>query len=56
MWNEEMSVCYNLQTISVVHRIIGNEKELGCNKDKERGETERGPENSFESGSGGSGR
>jgi len=56
MWDEEMAVGNHLQTVGVVHRIVGNEEQLGGNKDKERGEAQRDPKNHLESGTSGSWR
>ena len=50
MRDEEMAVGDDLQTVGVVHGVIGDEKNFRGNEDKERGETKGNPENSFKSG------
>lgn len=55
MRDEEMTVGDDLQTVGVVHRIVGDEEQFRGNEDKEHGETKRDPENRLESGTGGAG-
>jgi hypothetical protein len=50
MRNEEMAVCDDLQTVSVVHGVIGDEKNFRSDEDKKRSETKKNPENDFKSG------
>src|ERR1700722_1081040 len=56
MRDEEMAVSDDLQTVSVVHRVVGDEEQLRGNEDKERGDAKRDPENRLESGAGGARR
>jgi hypothetical protein len=55
MWDEEMAVGNHLQTIRVIHRVIGDEKDLGRDEYEERRDTKKDPETHFESGTAGSG-
>ncbi len=50
MGDEEMAVGDDLQTVGVVHGVIGDEKNFRSDEDKERGETKGDPENRVESG------
>jgi len=50
MGDEEIAVGDDLQTVGVVHAVIGDEQSFGSDADKERSETKRGPEHGFESG------
>ena len=50
-----MAVGDNLQTVGVIHRVIGDEKSFRCDEDKERSETQGNPEKGFESGTSGTG-
>jgi hypothetical protein len=54
MRDEKMAVGDNLQTVGVIHGIVGDEKNFRSDEDKERCETNRDPKNDFESGSDGS--
>jgi hypothetical protein len=56
MGNEECSVGDDLQTVSVVHRVIGGEKNFRRNEDKERSNTKKDPKNRFKSGTSRAGR
>ena len=37
--NQEAAVGDDLQTVGVIHRIVGNKKNFGCDEDEERGES-----------------
>jgi len=56
MRDQETAIGDDLQTIGVVHRVIGDKKNFRGDEDEERGETEGDPENSFGSGTTGFGR
>jgi hypothetical protein len=49
MWNEKMAIRDYLKPVGVIHRIVGYEKDFRSDEDKKCRETERDPENSFES-------
>ncbi len=49
MRNKELAVRDDLQTVGVVHGVIGNEKNFRSDEDKQRNKTKRDPENGFES-------
>jgi hypothetical protein len=49
MWNEKMAIRDHLKPVGVIHRIVGYEKDFRSDEDKKCRETERDPENSFES-------
>ena len=51
-----MAVGDDLQTVGVVHGIVGDEKNFRGDEDEERGETKEDPENGFRSGTAGAGR
>jgi hypothetical protein len=51
-----MAVGDDLQTVGVVHGVVGDEENFRGNEDEERGETEGDPDNSFGSGTDGVGR
>ena len=44
-----MAVGDDLQTVGVVHAVIGDEKSFGSDEDKHCGDTKRDPEDGFES-------
>lgn len=50
-----MAVGDDLQTVGVVHRVIGGEKNFRSDEDKERSETKQDPHDRFESGTIGGG-
>src|SRR5271170_7057591 len=50
MRDEELAVGDDLQTVSVVHRIVGDQEKFRGDEDEERGEAKGDPENGFESG------
>ena len=50
MGDEEMAIGNDLQTVGVVHRVIGDERTSDVMKTKERSDTKGNPENGFESG------
>jgi hypothetical protein len=56
MRDEEMAVRDDLQTVGVVHGVIGVEKNFRSNEDKEHSEPEKNPERDFEFGMTGAGR
>jgi hypothetical protein len=56
MGDEEMAVGNDLQTVGVVHRIVGEEQHFRSDEDEKRRETEGDPENRLESGTGGTRR
>ena len=47
MWDEEMAVGDDLQTVGVVHGIVGEKKNFRGNEDEERSEAKQYPENGF---------
>ena len=49
MGDKEMAVGDDLQTVGVVHGVIGDEKNFRSDEDKEHSKTQGGPENGFES-------
>ena len=49
MGDEEMAVGDDLQTIGVVHGVIGDEKNFRSDEDKERRKTKEDPENGSKS-------
>jgi hypothetical protein len=55
MGDEEMAVGDDLQTIGVVHGVIGDEKNFRSDEDKERSEAKEDPESDFKSGTLGTG-
>jgi len=55
MRDEETAVGDDLQTVGVVHGVIGDKKNFRSDEDKERYKTKGDPENGFESGSAGVG-
>ena len=54
--DKQLAVGDHLQTVGVVHGIVGDEENFRGNKDEEYGKTKRDPENDLESGTGGTGR
>jgi len=56
MGDEELAVGDNLQTVGVIHRVVGGQKDFRSDKDKERSETKGDPESGLESGTAGTGR
>jgi hypothetical protein len=56
VWDEQIAVGNDLQTVRVVHGIVGDEENFRSNEDKERNQAERDPENSLRSGTSRTGR
>ena len=56
MWNEELAVGDDLQTVGVVHGLVGDEENFRGNEDEEHSESEGDPENRLKSGIGSAGR
>ena len=50
MGDEEPAVGDDLQTVGMVHRVVGDKEHFRRYEYEERGETEGDPENSLESG------
>src|SRR6202041_3127492 len=55
VWDEQMAVGDDLQTVGVVHGIVGDKKHFRGDEDEEHGETKADPEKGFESGTFGGG-